>query len=124
MFFLLRCLFWLGLVFSHIAEQQGFDPAALLDGRAAVAARIAKESAGSIQKESAAGLGALPLEAASRQCRAEPEKCLALVARAARLAPQGANPNPTASRDTLGPGDRAPAWRLRPGVAADAGRHE
>jgi hypothetical protein len=107
MFFLIRCLFWLGLVFSHIAEQQGFDAAALFDQRPAMAS-----------------LGGMALEAANRQCRAEPEKCLALAARASRLAPQAANANPSASHDTLSLGDRTPAWRLRPGVALDAGKRE
>jgi hypothetical protein len=147
MFFLFRCLFWLGLVFSQIAEQQGFNAAALFDrspamsspGAASIkqesaassqkagAASIKKEGAASIKKDSAAGadnegvggLGRIALEAASRQCRAEPEKCLALAARALRLAPRDANPNPAASRDTLSPVDRAPLWRLRPGVASD-----
>jgi hypothetical protein len=111
MFFLLRCLFWLGLVFSHIAEQQGFNPAGLLDRRQAVT------------NEAAAGLGRIALEAASRQCRSEPEKCLALAARASRLAPQVSSPGAAASRDSLSAGDRAPAWRLRPGIAPNSDKH-
>jgi hypothetical protein len=107
MFFLIRCVFWLGLVFSHIAEQQGFDAAALFGQRPAMSS-----------------LGGMALEAAGRQCRAEPDKCLALASRASRLAPQVANPNPAGSHDTLSAGDRAPAWRLRPGVGPDAGKRE
>ena len=126
MFFLFRCLFWLGLVFSHIAEQQGFNPAGLLDQRPAMtsagAASSGKDGAASSAKE-AASLGRMALEAASRQCRAEPEKCLALAARASRLAPGAANPDAAASRDTLNSGDRAPAWRLRPGAAPDSDKH-
>ncbi|MGO9388642.1 hypothetical protein [Rhodoblastus sp.] len=109
MFFLFRCLFWLGLVFSRIAGQEGFNAAALFDQRAPIAS------------ESAASLGRLALDAAGRQCRAEPEKCLALAARASRLAPPPASPN--ASHDTLSAGDRAPAWRLRPSAAPDSDRH-
>jgi hypothetical protein len=116
MFFLFRCLFWLGLVFSHIAQQQGFSPAALFDQRAA------------ISSESAAGLGRIALDAGARQCRAEPEKCLALAAQASRLAP-GLNPTASlnaaakTSHDTLNAIDRAPAWRLRPDAAAGPDKH-
>lgn len=105
MFFLIRCLFWLGLVFSHIAEQQGFNAAALLGQRPPVT-----------------GLGGMALEAASRECRAEPAKCLALATAASRLAPLAGSPTPPTSRDTLNSGDRAPAWKLRPSVAPDAGK--
>jgi hypothetical protein len=111
MFFLFRCLFWLGLVFSHIAAQEGFNAATLFDAGAPIAS------------ESAASLGRIALDAVVRQCRAEPEKCLALAARASRLAPQPASPNPNASRDTLNAGDRAPTWRLRPGAAPDSDKH-
>ncbi len=111
MFFLFRCLFWLGLVFSHIAGQEGFNAAALFGAHAPIAS------------ESAASLGRSALEAAGRQCRAEPEKCLALAARASRLAPQPAGANANSSRDTLNAGDRAPTWRLRPGAASDSDKH-
>ena len=111
MFFLFRCLFWLGLVFSHIAVQEGFNAAALFDTRAPMAS------------ESAASLGRIALDAAGRRCRAEPEKCLAVAARASRLTPQPASLNPSASRDTLNAGDRAPTWRLRPGAAPDSDKH-
>jgi hypothetical protein len=114
MFFLFRCLFWLGLVFSQIASLEGGSLFSLAGQRAQQAS------------ESAVGLGQAAMTEAGRQRRAEAEKCLAIAAQAARLA-QVANPNRLSqaanpsrlsqaanpSRDTLTAGDRAPAWRLR-----------
>jgi hypothetical protein len=96
MFFLLRCLFWLGLVFSHIAGLEGLNVAAFAN-------------------QGAAGLGRAAMDAASQKCRAEPDKCLALATQAARLRQDAGD----ASRDTLNAGDRAPAWRLRTARAPD-----
>jgi len=87
MFSLFRCLFWLGLVFSHIAALEGTDRAALVRQTALAATRQATE-------------------AASKKCASAPEACLALAAQAVRS-------GPAASRDTLNSGDRIPAWRLR-----------
>jgi hypothetical protein len=95
MFSLFRCLFWLGLVFSQIAVQEGTDATALVRQTALAASH------------QAAGLGQNAVDAAGKQCTTAPESCLALAAQAARL-------NPGASRDTLNSGDRIPAWRLRP----------
>ncbi len=88
MFFLFRCLFWLGLVFSHIAALEGTD-------------------AGALVRQSALAAGRQATEAAGRKCASAPETCLALAAQAARS-------SSGASRDTLSSGDRIPAWRLRP----------
>lgn len=104
MFFLLRCLFWLGLVFSHIAALEGTNAAAL-------ASRSAQEA-----RTSAGGIGRIALDAAGRRCRAEPDKCLALAAQAARLTQNAEAVEEAAAnlgRDTLNSGDRVPAWRLR-----------
>jgi hypothetical protein len=97
MFFLFRCLIWLGLVFSQIAAQQGTDATALL-GPAARAASQQTED-----------LGRTAMDAAGRSCMSSPETCLALAAQASRLA----GPNALPSRDTLIANDRIPAWRLR-----------
>jgi hypothetical protein len=94
MFSLFRCLFWLGLVFSHIAALEGTDPAGLVRQTALAATH------------QAASLGQNAVDAAGKKCASAPETCLALAAQAARL-------NPAASQDTLKSGDRIPAWRLR-----------
>jgi hypothetical protein len=103
MFFLFRCLFWLGLVFSQIAALEGTDAAALI-GRSAQAGG-----------QQAASLRQTALDAASRHCAGAPEQCLALAARTASLAQAAAG----ASQDSLNAGDRLPAWRLRGGKAPD-----
>jgi hypothetical protein len=95
MFSLFRCLFWLGLVFSHIAAREGADAAALLRQTAFAASH------------QASSLGQTAVDAAGKQCASAPQACLALASQAARL-------NPAGSRDTLNSGDRIPAWRLRP----------
>ncbi len=127
MFFLLRCLFWLGLAFSHIAALEGTNATAL-----------AGQGAHDIG-QAATGLGRMAIDAASKKCRGEPEKCLTIATQAAALGNAAALENapalgraavfgnsPTAtrkvaanadreasSRDTLNTGDRIPAWRLR-----------
>ena len=109
MFFLFRCIFWLGLVFSQIGGLEGFS----FDSFVGRSARQASDSvAGLGQAAMTAGISA-----AGRQCRFDAEKCLALAAQAARLS-QVASPSKlqkaaAPSRDTLTDGDRAPAWRLR-----------
>jgi hypothetical protein len=118
MFFLFRCIFWLGLVFSQIGGQESFSLGSGFDPFAGRSARQASDSvAGLGQAAMMAGISA-----AGRQCRVDTEKCLALAAQAARLS-QAASPSrlqksaspssATPSRDTLTAGDRAPAWRLR-----------
>jgi hypothetical protein len=95
MFSLFRCLFWLGLVFSRIAAQEGTDANALVRQTALAATHQASD------------LGRNAVDAVGKKCASAPESCLALAAQAARL-------NPAISRDTLNSGDRIPAWRLRP----------
>jgi hypothetical protein len=95
MFFLFRCLFWLGLVFSQIAVQEGTDAPALVRQTALAATH------------QASSLGQNAVDAAGKKCASAPESCLALAAQAARL-------NPGPSRDTLNSGDRVSSWRLRP----------
>ena len=95
MFSLFRCLFWLGLVFSRIAAQEGADAAALFRQTALAASH------------QASSLGQNAVDAAGKKCASAPEACLALAAQAARL-------SPVSSRDTLNSGDRISAWRLRP----------
>ena len=95
MFTLFRCLFWLGLVFSQIAAQEGTDANAL----------VRQTSLAATQQT--ASLGQNAIDAVGKKCASAPGSCLALATQAARL-------NPGASRDTLNSGDRVPAWRLRP----------
>lgn len=94
MFFLFRCLFWLGLVFSQIAAQEGVDAGSLFGAATREANRHA------------AGLGQSALDAARSRCEGSPEACLALAAQAARLANPGG-----ASADAL-------AWKLRSSLGA------
>jgi hypothetical protein len=100
MFFLLRCLFWLGLVFSHIATLEGTNATAL-------ASQGARELS-----EGATTVGRMAMDAAGEKCRAEPAKCSALAAQVSMLGKSAALEK-TSSRDTLNSGDRVPAWRLR-----------
>jgi hypothetical protein len=114
MSFLLRSLFWLGLVFSQIAEREGASLASLAQpARQELAARAEQVKARAV-------------EAAAASCGKEPSACLALAAQAARsqigpdhAAPAQAAPAPIArpaldraGHDTLRDADRAPGWRL------------
>jgi hypothetical protein len=113
MFFLLRCLFWLGLAFSHIAALEGTN-----------ATTLARQGA-SQMSESASGLGRAAMDAAGQQCRAEPEKCLAFAAQVTEIGKAAtlgkavaknslaASVREVSSHDTLASSDRIPAWRLR-----------
>ncbi len=94
--FLLRCLFWLGLVFSQIAMRESADPAAFFS------------SANSVAQERGALLGHAATSAVETQCRADPGKCLALAASATKVLKTDASAR---SRDTLSGADRAPVWR-------------
>lgn len=105
--FLLRCLFWLGLVFSQIAQHEGTYGSALV-GQATMAAGGQVAKLGPLAAGQAAGLGRMAANAAEQRCRAEPTACLALAAQAANaLKPDAV----AASSDTLSASDRAPAWR-------------
>jgi hypothetical protein len=105
MFSIFRCLFWLGLVFSHIAALEGTNAAAL--------ARQAAQAASVQAATSLTGLGQGAIDAASRQCADHAGKCLAIAAQAARLT-QDAAP----SHDSLNAGDRTPAFRMSAGKAS------
>jgi hypothetical protein len=104
--FLLRCLFWLGLAFSQIAQLEG-----------TTAASLAGQTEGAAGGQ-AATLGQMAAQTAQRTCSAEPAKCLALAARAAgaikgesAVGESGAKEGDTKGSDTLTRADRAPAWR-------------
>jgi hypothetical protein len=101
--FVLRCLFWLGLVFSQIAQLEG-NSASSLVGQAA-------RGAGG----QAAALGQSAAQAAGKQCQAEPAKCLALTSEAARIAQTAGllrkGDGDASGRDTLTAADRLPSWR-------------
>jgi hypothetical protein len=93
MSFLLRCLFWLGLVVSQISDREGVSLASLTqparDGLTAGAEQLKDRAVAS--------------------CRDNTEACLALAAKAGGLmAPSRATEEP---KDTLRDADRAPAWR-------------
>jgi hypothetical protein len=110
--FLLRCLFWLGLAFSQIAQLEG-----------TTAASLAGEMTGAAGGQAAA-LGQMAAQTAQGTCRAEPARCLALAARAASAVKGGSGSvgesdakesdtkrSDTKGSDTLTHADRAPAWR-------------
>jgi hypothetical protein len=109
--FLLRCLFWLGLVFSQIAQLEGSSAASIAGDAASDAqGRISRQVAGQT-----AILAGKATEATERQCGGAPARCLALAAQAAAASARAVAPG----RDSLTAADRAPAWRdaraLRPG---------
>jgi hypothetical protein len=105
MFFLIRCLFWLGMVFSQIATIES--------GGASHFAPQAARSVTALSQNALKTAVQAGAEAATRHCASDPAACLSLAAQVTRKA---------ASHDTLQAGDRAPAWRLRPGKTDDA-RH-
>ncbi|MCI4677980.1 hypothetical protein K9U39_09595 [Rhodoblastus acidophilus] len=92
--FLLRCLFWLGLVFAQIAQREGPDPAAFVSPVAGPTA----------------GLGQMAAGAAGDHCRANPAQCLALASSLSVMAKIDAG---ATSKDTLTAADRAPPWKPR-----------
>jgi hypothetical protein len=88
--FLLRCLFWLGLVFFQIAQREGANPSAFVNPAAA---------------SQTASLGQMAANAAARHCQARPGACVALAAAAAKIDVSAR------SHDTLTRRDRTTAWR-------------
>ena len=96
MSFLLRCLFWLGLVVSQISEREGASLANLAqparDGLAAGAEHLK--------------------DRAFASCRDNTAVCLALAAKAGGLLAPTRPAQESAVGDTLRDADRAPAWRL------------
>jgi hypothetical protein len=124
--FLLRCLFWLGLVFSQIAEHEGANLAVL------------SQPAATTLAASAADIRRRAIDAAATACRDNTAACLAAASRAVQAqAAQIGEPSPQAAQKNLGPqkilgsqkilglgGEprrdtlrdayRVPAWRLRP----------
>jgi hypothetical protein len=94
MSFLLRCLFWLGLVVSQISDREGSSLTSLTqparDGLTASAEQLK--------------------DRAFASCRDNTEACLALAAKASGLMTPAARPAEQPA-DTLRDGDRAPAWR-------------
>ncbi|MBB4197632.1 hypothetical protein CCR94_13135 [Rhodoblastus sphagnicola] len=111
MSFLLRSLFWLGLVFSQIADREG---ASLMTLAQPAGQQLA---AGAEQMKQRA------VESAVASCRDNASACLALAARAAQIHAPDPAPAPSrpaaepvvqaGGRDTLRDADRAPAWRSR-----------
>lgn len=107
--FLLRYLFWLGLVFSQIAEHEGASLAALTRPAAATLAASAVDI-----KQSA-------MDSAATACRNNAAACLAAASQAVRIVGPSAqaaqkfmNFGGEPRHDTLRDADRLPAWRLRP----------
>jgi len=94
MFFLLRCTFWLGLVFANLSWH--FDGPVLPSGQ-----ELATQAA--------------------QQCLASPQACSNVMAGAEKLRSALTDPQPVStpakpgahkvSADTLLSSDRAPAWR-------------
>ena len=98
--FLLRCLFWLGLVFSQIAQLEGTGAAPFFG------------QAGALGQQ-AGGWGQMAAQAAERQCRANPAQCLAQASSVAKaaLALNSPKSDGPLGHDSLTSADRAPAWR-------------
>ncbi|MCW2272439.1 hypothetical protein GJ654_13020 [Rhodoblastus acidophilus] len=96
MSFLLRCLFWLGLVVSQISDREGLSLASLTqparDGLTAGAEQLKDRAVAS--------------------CRDNTAACLALAAKAGGLMAPARPADEPAGGDTLRDADRAPAWRL------------
>lgn len=81
MFFVIRCIFWLGLVFCHIAGLNTVTPADIA-GKAGV---MASNLASGLAQDGAAAAQA-QITAAQAQCLAKPEECLANIDKLSRLA--------------------------------------
>lgn len=113
MFFLIRCVFWLGLVFCNIAGLNIVSPADL----AVRAGGLAGSLASGLAKDGASAAQAR-INAVEAQCTAAPDKCLAHIDKLSRLAQaagMGAVTPPVTIQhvhDTLLASDRAVAWRL------------
>ncbi len=86
MMFLLRCIFWLGLVYAHIDWPHGGFFAALFHDGAAIAQERVTAAAGD----------------APAQCLASPKQCLEVAEKLHRLT----QAQPKANHDTLTPRDR------------------
>lgn len=125
--FLLRCLFWLGLVFSQIAQLEGTGAAPFFGQAGALGqhagARLGQQAGASLGQEAGAwgqqagAWGQMAAKAAERQCRANPAQCLAQASSVAKdaLALNAAKGDGAAGHDSLTSADRAPAWReMRP----------
>lgn len=106
--FLLRCLFWLGLVFSQIAQLEGTGAAPFFGQAGALG-----QQAGGAFGQQAGGWGQMAAQAAEKQCRANPAQCLAQASSVAKaaLALNAAKSDGAAGHDSLTSADRAPAWR-------------
>jgi hypothetical protein len=128
--FLLRCLFWLGLVFSQIAEHEGANlavlsqPAAMAAGAADIRRRAIDAAATACRDNAAACLAAASrlvqaqtaqIGEAARIGEPSPQAAQKIMGSQKIQAPQriiGSGGEPR--RDTLRDADRVPAWRLRP----------
>ena len=108
--FLLRCLFWLGLVFSQIAQIEGSSASSVAAQAAGQAAQTAAQAAARGAGGEASVAARMATQAVERQCRAEPGKCLATAAQIAGQA-SGAAKLAAAGQDSLTAADRAPTWR-------------
>lgn len=89
MFFLFRCVFWLGLVFYHLPWPGGAAP---VEEARALAAQLGATSSHALAAQAQAA------------CGAHPTQCLALAASTAGRAAG-------ASRSSLTQDDRQPDWR-------------
>jgi len=112
MFFVIRCIFWLGLVFCHIAGLNTVNPAEIAGKAGVIASNLASNLASGLAQDGAA--------AAQAQINAAQAQCLAKLSRLAQAAGVGAAVHANAagvaastpvpvprSRDTLLASDRA-----------------
>lgn len=103
MFFVLKSIFWLGLVFIIAPSTGAHDPQRRDAGR--IAAQATAEAAGAI----AAAVPAVALEV----CKQAPKECLngAMGLRAGERRSKAQSAVKPVSADTLTGADRAPGWR-------------
>ena len=85
MFFVIRCIFWLGLVFCHIAGLNTVNPAEIAGKAGVIASNLASNLASGLAQDGAAAAQA-QINAAQAQCLAKPEECLANIDKLSRLA--------------------------------------
>lgn len=122
MYFLLKAVFWLGLVFLLLPDRGLFTSTARPPQAAAPTPTAAPEAGRPTPEGVAQGLAGRALD----YCRDNPQTCArgaALIGEAAELGRRGLLPQPPATQDTLTPADlQTPFGGLAPPAAGNAPR--
>lgn len=114
MFFIVRCIFWLSVVYLHLpgGERAGVDPGKFLDMAGAHIGAFAHARGDALARQGAATLAAQTAERVADTgadwCRAHGEACADAVLAAMLAKSTAATP---AALDTLTPADKASHWR-------------